>query len=59
MSIEIYLLHGQFISLTRYWTNEYGWSKPLVGAVMIVSCFVMSWYVHKLNCWMMNKLKSI
>lgn len=59
MSIEIYLLHGQFISLTRYLTNEYGWSKPLVGAIMIMLCFVMSWYIHKLNCWMMNKLKSI
>lgn len=57
MSIEVYLLHGQFILLTRCWTNEYGWSKPLVGIIMIVLCFVVSWYVHKVNCWMMNKLK--
>lgn len=59
MSIEIYLLHGQFISLTRFLTNEYGLSKPLLGTIMIIMCFIISWYMHKVNCWMVNKLNTI
>lgn len=59
MSIEIYLLHGQFIALTRFITNEYGLSKPFLGTIMIIMCFIISWYMHKVNCWMMNKLNTI
>ena len=58
MSIEVYLLHSQFINLTRYWTNEYGWSKPLVGGVMVILCFIVSWYVHKLNDWITNMIRG-
>lgn len=58
MSIEVYLLHGQFIVLTRTLTNEYGWSKPLVGAILITACFILCWYVHKFNTWIMDMLKT-
>ena len=58
MSIEVYLLHGQFIVLTRTLTNEYGWSKPLVGSILITACFILCWYVHKFNTWVMDMLKT-
>lgn len=56
MSIEVYLLHGQFITLTRYLTNEYGLSKPLLGLVLVSLSFVLSWLVHKLNVLIMDRL---
>lgn len=59
MSIEVYLLHGQFISLTRYLTNEYGLSKPLLGIVIVSLSFVLSWLVHKLNVRIMERLNVI
>lgn len=59
MSIELYLLHGQFIYLTRFLTNEYSLSKPLLGAVLVSFSFVASWQLHKLNVWMMDKMKVI
>ena len=59
MSIEVYLLHGEFISLTRYLTNEYGLSKPLLGIVLVSLSFVLYWLVHKINVWIMYRLNVI
>ena len=59
MSIELYLIHSQFIQLTRYLTDSYGWSKPLIGAILVSFCFVFCWYVHKVNQWMTDRLKSV
>lgn len=59
MSIEVYLLHGQFISLTRYLTNEYGLSKPLLGLALVSLSFVFSWLVHRLNVRIMDRLNVI
>lgn len=59
MSIEIYLIHSQFIQLTRYLTDSYGWSKPFIGTILVSFCFVFCWYVHKINQWMTDKLKSV
>lgn len=46
MSLEVYLIHGQFIALTRYITNEYALSKPLVGAVLVPLSFLVAWGLH-------------
>lgn len=58
MSIEIYLLHGQFISLTRYITNTYNLSKPLIGIILVLFSFVVAYWVHLLNIKIMDGLKS-
>lgn len=58
MSLEVYLLHGQFISLTRYITDTYGLSKPLVGVVLVTFSFVVAYWIHLLNIRMMDTLKS-
>ena len=44
--------------MNRTLTNEYGWSKPVVGAALIAACFVLCWYVHKFNSWIMDMLKT-
>lgn len=59
MSIELYLIHSQFIHLTRYLTDSYGWSKPLIGTVLVSFCFAFCWYVHKVNQWITDKLKNV
>lgn len=58
MSLEVYLLHGQFISLTRYVTDTYGLSKPLVGVVLVTFSFVVAYWIHLLNIKIMDALKS-
>ena len=58
MSLEVYLLHGQFINLTRYLTDTYGLSKSLTGVVLITFSFVVAYWVHLLNIRMMDALKS-
>ena len=58
MSLEVYLFHSQFINLTTFFFNEYGWSKPLIGGVMVILCFIVSWYVHKLNDRITNMLRD-
>ncbi len=49
MSLEVYLLHSQFIAMARHITNEYGLSKPLVGGMLVILSFLVAWFVHKLN----------
>lgn len=49
MSLEIYLLHTQFIQLTRYLTNEYLLSKSIVGSILVIMSFICAYYLHKIN----------
>ena len=58
MSIEVYLLHGQFINLTRYITNTYNLSKPLIGIILVLFSFVVAYWTHLLNIKIMDGLKS-
>lgn len=58
MSLEVYLLHGQFINLTRYITNTYNLSKPLIGIVLVSLSFIVAYWVHLLNIKIMDQLKS-
>lgn len=58
MSIEVYLLHGQFIILTRYVVDTYGLSKSLVGFVLVMLSFVLSYYLHIANKYVMELLSS-
>lgn len=56
MSLEVYLLHGQFIILARNVTNEYSLNKPLVGGALVILSFVVAYYVHKGNEYVSQKL---
>lgn len=58
MSIEVYLLHIPFIDLTRWLTNTYNLSKPLLGAILVITSFIVSYYVHLLNIRIMEWLKN-
>lgn len=58
MSLEVYLLHGQFIVLTRYITNTYNLSKPLIGVILVLFSFVVAYWIHLLNIKIMDTLKS-
>lgn len=49
MSMEVYLLHTQFIQLTRSLTNEYLLSKTVVGGILVIMSFVCAYYLHKVN----------
>lgn len=56
MSLEIYLLHGQFIVLARNITNEYSLNKPLIGGCLVVVSFFVAYAVHKGNELISDKL---
>lgn len=58
MSIEIYLIHGQFIDLTKYLTNTYHINKPLTGTILVSFSFGIAYLVHLLNIKIMDLLKS-
>ena len=58
ISLEIYLIHSQFIELTRYITNEYHLSKPLIGFILISLSFIVAYYFSKLNVIIMNVLNK-
>lgn len=58
MSLEMYLLHDQFIILTRFITDTYGFGKSLIGAVLVLFSFVIAYWVHLLNIRMMDSLKN-
>lgn len=58
MSLEVYLLHVQFINLTRYITNTYNLSKPLIGIILVLFSFVVAYWVHLLNIKIMDALKN-
>lgn len=57
MSIEFYLIHGQFIELTRFLSNEYGVNKSLLGFLLVGASFIVSHYLHIMNVKVMNILK--
>ncbi len=59
MSIEVYLIHFQFIDLTRFITDDYNLNKPLIGLCLILLCFIVAYFVHEVNERMMKKLLSI
>lgn len=56
MSLEVYLLHIQFIILARNITNEYSLNKPIIGGSLVVVSFFVSYYVHKCNLYVTDKL---
>lgn len=56
MSLEVYLLHGQFIVLARTITNEYSLSKPLVGGGLVIISFFVAWLLHYLNTVISKRL---
>ena len=57
MSLEVYLLHGQFIVLARNITNEYGLSKPLTGGALVILSFFVAYGVHKVNVYVTGRLE--
>lgn len=56
MSLEVYLLHGQFIVLARNITNEYSLNKPLIGGCLVIVSFLVAYAVHKGNELVSKKL---
>jgi len=58
MSLEVYLLHGQFITLTRYISNTYGLSKPLIGIILVFFSFFVAYWIHLLNIKITDVLKN-
>ena len=59
MSLEVYLLHGQFIALARGITDEYGLSKPLVGGAMVILSFFVAYAVHVANKRVISTIQKI
>lgn len=59
MSLEIYLIHGQFILLTRYISDTYGLNKQIVGFIFISLSFLVAYMVHLLNLRMMAGLNNV
>lgn len=57
ISIEIYLLHGQFIELTSFITHTYDFNKIYIGGLLITLSFIMAYYTHKINNIIMGYLK--
>lgn len=38
---RIFLMHGQFINLTRFLSNEYGMNKSLLGLLLVGASFIV------------------
>ena len=57
MSLEVYLLHGQFIELTRYLSDLYGYNKAILGVVLVTISFAVAYAMHLINIRMMGTLK--
>ena len=58
MSLEVYLLHGQFIVLARNISNEYGLSKPLTSGALVILSFFVAYGVHKVNVYVTGRLEK-
>ena len=54
-----YLIHGQFILLTRYISDTYGLNKQIVGFIFISLSFLVAYMVHLLNLRMMAGLNNV
>lgn len=57
MSLEVYLLHGQFIELTRYLSDLYGYNKAILGAILVTISFAVAYAMHLINIRIMGTLK--